>query len=97
MITKATYTEFLTSSYPGSIFFAGALAPTQAMIVAFTDQCRQAGHPVESICQVLTEQGCQVPHGPIGPGPAPPARRSPHRQRRDRDGQGSQPGLDRGR
>ena len=30
------------------------------MIVAFIDECRQAGHAVESICEVLTEQGCQV-------------------------------------
>ena len=30
------------------------------MIVAFIDECRQAGHAVESICRVLSEQGCQV-------------------------------------
>lgn len=30
------------------------------MIVAFIDECRRAGHAVESICRVLTEQGCQV-------------------------------------
>ena len=26
----------------------------------FIDECRQAGHAVESICRVLTEQGCQI-------------------------------------
>lgn len=30
------------------------------MIVAFIDECRQAGHAVESICRVLTAQGCQI-------------------------------------
>jgi putative transposase len=30
------------------------------LIVAFIDECRQSGHAVESICRVLTEQGCQV-------------------------------------
>jgi len=30
------------------------------LIVAFIDECRQAGHAVESICEVLREQGCQV-------------------------------------
>ena len=30
------------------------------MIVVFIDECRQAGHAVESICHVLTEQGCQI-------------------------------------
>ncbi len=30
------------------------------MMVAFTDECRQAGHAVESICKVLSEQGCQI-------------------------------------
>ena len=28
--------------------------------MAFIDECRQAGHAVESICEVLREQGCQV-------------------------------------
>jgi transposase InsO family protein len=30
------------------------------LIVAFIDECRQAGHAVESICRVLSEQGCQI-------------------------------------
>ena len=30
------------------------------MIVVFIDECRRAGHAVESICHVLTEQGCQI-------------------------------------
>lgn len=30
------------------------------MIVAFIDECRHAGHAVESICRVLTSQGCQI-------------------------------------
>jgi hypothetical protein len=30
------------------------------LIVAFIDECRAAGHAVESICRVLSEQGCQV-------------------------------------
>jgi len=30
------------------------------LIVAFIDECRQAGHAVESICRVLREQGCQI-------------------------------------
>ncbi len=30
------------------------------MIVAFIDECRQAGHAVESICRVLSSQGCQI-------------------------------------
>ena len=30
------------------------------MIVAFIDECRQQAHAVESICRVLTEQGCQI-------------------------------------
>jgi hypothetical protein len=30
------------------------------LILAFIDECRQAGHAVESICRVLTEQGCQI-------------------------------------
>ena len=30
------------------------------MIVAFIDECRHAGHAVESICRVLSEQGCQI-------------------------------------
>ena len=30
------------------------------MMVEFIDQCRQAGHAVESICRVLREQGCQI-------------------------------------
>ena len=30
------------------------------MIVAFIDECRAAGHAVESICRVLTQQGCQI-------------------------------------
>lgn len=30
------------------------------MIVAFIDDCRAAGHAVESVCRVLSEQGCQI-------------------------------------
>ncbi len=30
------------------------------MIAAFIDECRQAGHAVESVCRVLTSQGCQI-------------------------------------
>ena len=30
------------------------------MIVAFIDECREAGHAVESVCRVLSEQGCQI-------------------------------------
>jgi len=30
------------------------------MIVAFIDECRDAGHAVESVCEVLSEQGCQI-------------------------------------
>lgn len=30
------------------------------MIVAFIDECREAGHAVESVCRVLCEQGCQI-------------------------------------
>ena len=30
------------------------------MIVAFIDECRHAGHAVESVCRVLSEQGCQI-------------------------------------
>lgn len=30
------------------------------MIVTFIVECRQAGHAVESICRVLSEQGCQI-------------------------------------
>ena len=30
------------------------------MIVAFIDEMRAEGHAVESVCRVLTEQGCQV-------------------------------------
>jgi hypothetical protein len=30
------------------------------LIVAFIDECRHAGHAVESICRVLSEQGCQI-------------------------------------
>jgi len=30
------------------------------LIVAFIDECRQAGHAVESVCRVLSEQGCQI-------------------------------------
>jgi len=30
------------------------------LIVAFVDECRQEGHAVESICRVLSEQGCQI-------------------------------------
>jgi transposase InsO family protein len=30
------------------------------LIVAFIDECREAGHAVESICRVLTEQGCRI-------------------------------------
>jgi transposase InsO family protein len=30
------------------------------LIVAFIDECRQAGHAVESVCGVLREQGCQI-------------------------------------
>jgi putative transposase len=30
------------------------------LIVAFIDECRHAGHAVESICRVLTSQGCQI-------------------------------------
>ena len=30
------------------------------MIVAFIDECRQAGHAVELVCRVLTSQGYQI-------------------------------------
>lgn len=30
------------------------------MIVAFIDECLHAGHSVESICRILTSQGCQL-------------------------------------
>ena len=30
------------------------------MIVAFVDECRTAGLAVESVCRVLTEEGCQI-------------------------------------
>lgn len=30
------------------------------MIVAFIDQMRAQGHAVESVCRVLSEQGCQI-------------------------------------
>jgi transposase InsO family protein len=30
------------------------------LIVAFIDDCRTAGHAVESICRVLTEEGCEI-------------------------------------
>ena len=30
------------------------------MIVAFINDCRAAGHAVESVCRVLSEQGCQI-------------------------------------
>jgi transposase InsO family protein len=30
------------------------------LIVAFIDECREAGHAVEPICRVLTEQGCRI-------------------------------------
>lgn len=30
------------------------------MIVGFIDECRRAGHAVESVCRVLREQGCQI-------------------------------------
>ena len=30
------------------------------MIVAFIEECRHVGHAVESICRVLSEQGCQI-------------------------------------
>lgn len=30
------------------------------MIVAFIDECRREGHAVESVCRVLSEQGCQI-------------------------------------
>jgi len=30
------------------------------LIVACIDECRHAGHAVESICRVLTSQGCQI-------------------------------------
>ena len=33
--------------------------PPQALIVAFIDDCREAGHAVESICRVLS-QGCGI-------------------------------------
>ena len=42
-----------------SIFFAGT-RPPQALIVAFIDECRAAGLAVESVCRVLTEEGCQI-------------------------------------
>ena len=29
-------------------------------MLMFIDECREAGHAVESICRVLTEQGCQI-------------------------------------
>ena len=28
--------------------------------MAFVEECREAGHAVESICRVLREQGCQI-------------------------------------
>ena len=30
------------------------------MIVAFIDECRREGYAVESVCRVLSEQGCQI-------------------------------------
>lgn len=30
------------------------------MIVALIDECREAGHAIESVCRVLSEQGCQI-------------------------------------
>jgi hypothetical protein len=30
------------------------------LIVAFINECREAGHAVESVCRVLSEQGCQI-------------------------------------
>jgi alkylation response protein AidB-like acyl-CoA dehydrogenase len=30
------------------------------LIVAFIGECRASGYAVESVCQVLTEQGCQI-------------------------------------
>jgi putative transposase len=45
---------------PGLDFLRGGARPPRSLIVAFIDECRQAGHAVESICRVLTEQGCQI-------------------------------------
>lgn len=43
-----------------SIFFAGGARPPQPLIVAFVEEMRAEGFAVESICRVLSEQGCQV-------------------------------------
>jgi hypothetical protein len=75
---------------PGLDFLRGGTRPPQSLIVAFIDECRQAGHAaspsraarsphgptdcgidecrraghaVESICRVLTQQGCYVALG----------------------------------
>jgi hypothetical protein len=45
---------------PGLDFRRGGTRSPQSLIVAFIDECRQAGHAVESICRVLSEQGCKI-------------------------------------
>jgi transposase-like protein len=43
-----------------TVFFAGELDPPQPLIMAFVDDMTAQGHPVESTCRVLREQGCPV-------------------------------------
>ncbi len=44
----------------GVDFLRGGARPPRPLIVAFIDECVHAGHAVESVCRVLTSQGCQI-------------------------------------
>jgi len=48
-----------------------ATTPPQPMIAGFVDQMRAEGHAVESVCRVLSEQGCQVAARTYRPGATP--------------------------
>ncbi len=38
----------------------GGARPPQSLIMGFIDQMRAEGYAVESVCRVLTQQGCQI-------------------------------------
>ncbi|WLP88966.1 IS3 family transposase [Gordonia sp. NB41Y] len=43
-----------------TFFLRGGTRPPQSMIISFIDEMRTKGVAVESICRVLSEQGCQI-------------------------------------
>ena len=66
------------------------------MIVAFVDEMRSLGHTVESVCRVLSEQGCQVAVRSYRAWKQPGAGRGADGQRRGGPRHGPGSGLDGG-